>query len=288
MFTLFVVIIALILSRVCGFDPTLRCYIWVDCYLQKLNQWLGKTPLWGERMGFVSSIIPIIIVTWLISLILCGWFFNLFYFIFGIAVLVYCLGPTDLEKQFGEYKEAHDRGDVEEAKDKVSALLEDNAPTDQSKATRAMSEKFLIQANQRVFAVLFWFIVLGPIGAVLYRFSVIMKKIGERDDGDLSVLASPAQWFQALLDWIPARILTLVFVLAGDFNRGFSIWREYFFRDLDSSYLLIKECGLNALAVTKRAKEGPDEGAHVLEFISRTLWMWMIIYAVVVIAIWLF
>lgn len=60
----------------------------------------------------------------------------------------------------------------------------------------------------RWFPPLFYFALLGPLGALAYRAVAVLTAEGP-DDGRLRLL-----W---LLDWVPARLLVLTFALAGDF-----------------------------------------------------------------------
>ena len=67
-----------------------------------------------------------------------------------------------------------------------------------------MQRAFLYQAQQGWFAVLFYFLLLGPVGALAYR---------------VLQLATPGKSSSLLwlADWVPARLLAASFTLTGNF-----------------------------------------------------------------------
>ncbi len=286
MLNLLIVIIAIVCDRVLGLDPKLRCYKWFDHYLHLLKGWFEKTALWQDWLGVIVILLPLIIIVGFFNWLFSGWLFNLISLIYGVVILLYCLGPADLYQQFGHYKEALDLGDKELATKTSTGLAEKTLPADTNQAARTLTESLFVQANQRIFAVLFWFIILGPVGAVLYRFTVVLKKQAEHHE-IYDCFETPASQLQAVLDWIPARIVAILFALAGDFKRGFTVWIKHVWGGLHSSYQLLTACGLEALA-EKSSKADLAENQQALELIDRTLWIWMIIYAIVAIFAWVF
>jgi len=74
---------------------------------------------------------------------------------------------------------------------------------------------------ERLFPVLFWFLCLGPVGAVLYRLSYVMVTYTGLSDSSRT-LASKWLW---LLEWPVLRILGITFALTGNFVGCFHQWR---------------------------------------------------------------
>ena len=73
----------------------------------------------------------------------------------------------------------------------------------------------------RWFGVLFWFALLGPSGALLYRLAQLLAATPAGED------STPARKFAALLDWLPAHLMALALALASNFDAVFSAWRDY-------------------------------------------------------------
>ncbi|MCW5589724.1 MAG: regulatory signaling modulator protein AmpE [Legionellales bacterium] len=287
MFTLFVVIITLMFEYAVGFNPQFRCYFWFESYLNLLQPWVKRISKWREWSGYIAFMLPILLLTLFFNWLFCEWIWGLVGLLFNIAILIYCLGPRDLLLQFGLYKEAYERGDNVAANQHLQTMIEAPINADELTANRELSHHLFIQANQRIFAVLFWYSILGVVGAVLYRFTVIFKNIAQRESSDYGLYAAVTQCVQTLMDFIPARLVGLAYACAGDFVRGFNAWREFAWGNLHSSYELLKACGIGAIAASKRAKSGLAENVAAIELIQRSIWLWVIVYALIIFFGWL-
>ena len=87
---------------------------------------------------------------------------------------------------------------------------------------------FFKRINQRLFALLFWFIILGPIGAVLYRGSLDLQQLSDDDENPLASARDHLAQLIDLLDYIPIRLTILIYALAGDFSHCFGFWLGHF------------------------------------------------------------
>lgn len=106
--------------------------------------------------------------------------------------------------------------------------------------------RFLISSYfERLFAVVFWYLVLGPTGALFYHLAMLCRdKVwqlpGREED----------QWISRLvyvMEWVPARLLGLTFSLAGDFVAAFRRLNEVIM-DMDRGALnLVHACALAAV-----------------------------------------
>ncbi len=78
-----------------------------------------------------------------------------------------------------------------------------------------------------LFAVFFWFCLLGPAGAVLFRLLSISNGRVQRllDNDSPGNTGTIKHWLMAM-EWLPARYMGLCFCLAGNFTSGFSVWRQ--------------------------------------------------------------
>lgn len=146
--------------------------------------------------------------------------------LFAITILVYSLGRGELATQADRYLEAWREGDWQaawrHARQFVSLenLDETDSPADlHAHACRAV----VYQGFERLFAVVFWFMLLGPGGALLYRLASLGGRAGQPSARmDAQILY--------LLEWLPSRALGLTFALAGNFNTAVqameSFWLE--------------------------------------------------------------
>jgi adenosylcobinamide-phosphate synthase len=96
---------------------------------------------------------------------------------------------------------------------------------------RASIELALLGAHRHVFAVLLWFVVLpGPLGAVLYRVTGLLAEAwessGQAVGGERSAFPDFARRLFALLDWLPARGTAAAFAIVGNFEDAVYCARE--------------------------------------------------------------
>jgi AmpE protein len=79
---------------------------------------------------------------------------------------------------------------------------------------------YIYAINQEVMAILFWFFVLGPSGAILYRVTLEFAKINSFDKLTLTLCQ--------FLDWLPTRMSAMLFLMVGQFQPGFKIFLQQF------------------------------------------------------------
>lgn len=73
-----------------------------------------------------------------------------------------------------------------------------------------------------LFAIFFWFLLSGPVGALFYRLvSAYCRMPAVHDNPALA----KSGWLVAL-DWLPARYMALCACLAGNFTSGMAVWRR--------------------------------------------------------------
>ena len=91
------------------------------------------------------------------------------YLILAIVVLFFSLGPNDIGEDVREYCVALEEGDEERLQQTAKALVESDVPANTRECLQAVESAVFVQANNRLYAIIFWFMLLGPLGAWLYR-----------------------------------------------------------------------------------------------------------------------
>ena len=222
-------------------------------------------------------------------------------FPFGVAVLWYCLGPKNLDDQVQAYIDARESGDIEAAQRSAADILHQQIPSQNFQLNQAVTESILIQGNERVMAVLFWFGVLGPLGAALYRLSALLKNFTGKEH-PASEFAQAARRLHAILDWIPARLVAVGYAVSGSFVDAIGNWRgsEKSEKWEESSMQVLLASGMGALHLDAESlREAPqDNGAPGATDVSaevthikaaqalvwRTLVAWVVIIALMTLA----
>lgn len=214
-------------------------------------------------------------------------------FVFAVAVLVMCLGPRDLVEEVSDYREALASGDTDRAEATASELLERPSPEDEQ---TAVAGAVYVQANNRIFGVVFWFIVLGAAGAWLFRVIDLLRqyavaRTAAEPSGSVPLQARVVIQLHWLLAWIPTRLLLVGYTLAGSYEGAVRAWKSAVpdaagTRSAADAELLV-QVGEGAAGLDDEA----DASAKVqaaLDLVSRTLWIiWCPILALLTLYDWI-
>lgn len=195
----------------------------------RLTRWIEQRFNGGETVhgaiGWTLAALPVIVGAWLAFVLLdslhplLGWTWN-------VTVLYLTLGF----KYFSDDAESIARllraGDVEAAREKFGAWRHcDASQLGADDLARVTIEQTLAASHRQMFGVLFWFVLLaplGPVGAVLFRAASILARHWEAARGQFGVFARRA--FHAI-NWLPARLTALTYAIAGNFEDAVYAWR---------------------------------------------------------------
>ena len=89
---------------------------------------------------------------------------------------------------------------------------------------KAAIESLLLRFNYQYCAVLFWFLLLGGVGAIGYRLILEFSQSWNSKLSRFKHFGRPAAWLCGVLNWIPARLVALSFALAENISGA---WRAY-------------------------------------------------------------
>lgn len=247
--TLIIVLLSLALERSLKASVVFRSFNWVDSYLSLFHRKLEQHWLSTSWQGLILAILPILLIIFLISLLVKPWYNGFGGFLFNVLVLVYCFGPYSFYPNRQKYLAAVKAGNQEEATriltffNSIRLGLADDTNQDEDTAQSEQTGSTIFVAfNHQLIAVLFWFVILGPVGAVLYRLTDIISQIANRADEELG-FDKAVVILRQLLEWIPARILSFVYALVGNFNEVITVWMQYVGQGLASSDKMLFFCG---------------------------------------------
>jgi membrane protein required for beta-lactamase induction len=275
------VIIALILDRLLRDYHDLRDLNWFEYYSGVISRLLPLDNA-GIKL-FCILLLPLGLIA-LIQYALHDWLFGLPYFMFGVMVLIYCLGPACLASDIEAYLDARSLGDSDEAMHYAGVLTEHAASTVPDQQTADVTRAILFAANQRIFSVLLWFVLLGPVGAVCYRFIANLARQYEAD-AELTQLASK---LYAQLAWLPARMLAVGYALMGSFEGAYHGYKDCAIdTDLDSSnFDVLVTTGLGA--IKDYAAHDEVSSIHAARaLVMRAVLLWVTVLALLTLGGWL-
>lgn len=218
---LIAVILALVLGHAAPPLVQVRRYEWFRGWLDWLGRKLGAQGFHAGRFGLLLSLGLPLLVVGLLQALFDERGYGLPAFVFALLVLFYCWGPRDLDNDVDAIVEAPDA----ERRRSAAAVLFEPGQDVRLDGPSLVGAVFR-NAVDRWFGVLFWFVLLGPFGALLYRLAQLGAT---RSHGDALPLEHAATYvrLKSILDWPVAQLVTLGLALAANFDAVLGAWRRW-------------------------------------------------------------
>lgn len=213
------VVLSLVIDHLAPAAQALRRHADIGRWLAgSLARGEGQSLL-GSAWGWLPWLLGPALLLWWLQWLVGGWLFGLLGFLLQLAVLFLCWGPRDLDLDVEALASA---GDADSRAEAARALSQGELGADAS-ATAWVRTVFR-QGLERWFGVLFWFLLLGAPGALLYRFSKLLA--AERAAAP-EAQREPIQRVAGLLDWPAAHLMCLALALAAHFDAVLAAWRDW-------------------------------------------------------------
>jgi adenosylcobinamide-phosphate synthase len=288
-------ILAVVLDRLLPDRRGIKPFAWYRDWAESIEERFNG----GKRLHGVGAvliaIVPIAAGVLLVRFVLgeIGWLLR---FVFDVVVLYLCLDVYRLSAVAGQVSHALESGNQREAEEHLRALTGKGAPEPNDTAiARTTVEAVLKQGNSLVISPLFWFLVLGPVGAVVQRLSAILDMLWGHRYERFAQFGWAAARFDDVLGWIPARITALSYALMGNFEDALHAWRARMgvWSDINSGPLLASGYGalhMQSYEVSSLDSEYEDRSAEpvvilpdashirrVVALVWRVLLLWLAI-----------
>jgi AmpE protein len=199
----------------------LRKRTWLTAWVDFANDAFGRLPLWSDVLGFLVIVTIPLVLLLLVNQLLVSALGSTGAFLMALLVLIYSFGPRDLDTEIAEVVEAEEGEDRAAAMEK---LLRGPAPEAAEECRGAAVEAVFQEALRRWFGIIFWFAVLGIVGAFLYRIVDWLVREDHNLTGDQQGLF---RRLQQIMDWPAAQLMTLSLAIATDFDSVFRSWKQY-------------------------------------------------------------
>lgn len=286
--TLIILLIGLALETFYGvfvkyrqFGWLIQLYYWLEKRLSRYRFWDGVP---GVLLTLACPLLVVLVVDYGLGELLV-----VLSFLFTIIVLVYSLGPDNLDELLKKYIDAREAGDMAQA-EMVAAEVIGEEVSDKEGQEQKLLGAILVREHQRIFAVMFWFVILGAFGALLYR---LVCELGESLSEIAGGYTEAIRDLHQILSWPSSRLLAIGFALSGSLVHTFEKWNEINEVSLEASDAVVRECGLGAIQYSSAvpADENLDEAGYWIReiqgLINRTVIMWLTVLAIITLAGWL-
>ena len=211
------------------------------------------------------------------------------------VVLFFSLGPRDLRQEVHAYRAALAAGDAAAASRVAAEILEHDAGQREGPGLESVAEAVLVQANNRLFGVLFWFALTGPAGALTFRITDLIRReaivrAARRDAAPRAArVGRLSQRVHGALAFLPARLLALSYGVAGSFEESFTGWRRYLDGEsghfFDANDRLLVHAGTGALGARWEGAIGEGERAGAaLALTEAAFYVWLAVFALLTVA----
>lgn len=298
---LIMVLIALGVELRLGDFDRYRNLAWFERYTTWLESRLSGQGFWNGAAGVVITlVIPLGLLGVLVYL--AGDAHFVLGFLLSLLILVYSFGPA-LNTLVNRYADALSSNDDAACREILDLIRYGDGAAGETDPDRVISS-IMLRAHEYLFAVIFWFVLLGAVGALMYCLVLNLARRHDQADGGY---AGAVRDLHNILMWPSARLLALGFALGGSLVSALESWRTVSGNTLDISREVIAVSGFGALHYTpaggvdtdaeEDAGAEQDTGAdkevfiarirETLALVNRTLIVWLIVLGLMTIAGWI-
>lgn len=229
---LLVIVFCLLCERFMVHASSHNRFHWFSTYGNAMEKRLSKIAFLASPWSMlVAASLPMLLVAFLSLHFFSNWLFGFIGLLLNVIIFYCCIGPGNPFYP-------------------VRASTEQIASNDEIGA-------YLAEINGQLFAVLFWYIVLGPVALLAYRLISLRQ--------NQKTVSKLALWLTSCLDWIPARMTVLLYLIVGNFQAGLRPFFKLFLNSPVNNQELLSTCGLRALGGTGEEQADMSQAENLVE-----------------------
>jgi adenosylcobinamide-phosphate synthase len=209
------------LDRLLGEPPRWHPLVGFGALAGRVEAWLNRGG--GLRLAGLLAWSLVVLPFVALAVVLCvlpgGWLWH-------PVLLWFALGGRALAEHGERVAMDLDAGNLPAAREHVGWMVSrDTASLDAEGVSKAAVESLLENGNDAVFGALFWFLLLGGPGAVLFRLANTLDAMwGYRNERFLRFGAAAAR-LDDVLNYVPARLTAFSYALFGATAKALHCWR---------------------------------------------------------------
>ncbi|WP_324778587.1 CobD/CbiB family protein [Thiobacillus sedimenti] len=221
----FSVLAAIVLEHVRPLRQPLPHYRRYAAFIHWLEGKLNAGEFSHGAIAWMLAVAPVLVAVGLVFFLLnaisplLGWAWN-------VAVLYLTLGFKYFADDAERIAQFVRTGDLDAARAQLESWRGGDAGQfSADEIARVAIEQLMAASHRQMFGVLFWFVLLlplGPVGAVLFRAASILTRRWVDSRGRFGLCA---QRIFHLINWVPARLTALTYAIAGNFEDATYCWR---------------------------------------------------------------
>ncbi|AJQ93435.1 adenosylcobinamide-phosphate synthase CbiB [Gynuella sunshinyii] len=220
------IVIALLIDQLLGeprcFHPLVGFGRWVTWVETRLYG-TGSSPLRARLTGVLAWMVAVLPIA-LLAFVLAQWLGM----VMDILLLYLAIGRKSLCQHGRWVVDAIRAGDLARVRYQTSMIVSrECAHLDQAGCARATVESVLENGSDSIFAAIFWFLLAGVPGVVVYRLANTLDAMWGYKNDRYRYFG----WFSARMDdvlnYVPARLCAVCYCLAGNARAGFASWCRY-------------------------------------------------------------
>ena len=197
---------------------------WIEKRFNQPNKSKQVQFLSGMVGWFIVVSIPVIFFMGLYA-IFSLWFDQLF--LLDIIILYLAIGYKSLRQHGLAVFDCLINNEILEARQKLSMIVSRNTETLESTAIRqATIESVLENGSDAIFAPIFWYVIAGPYGVIVYRLANTLDAMWGYKNIRFLYFGRFAARIDDILNYIPSRLVALSYLLLGSCKSAFLCWKQ--------------------------------------------------------------
>jgi len=190
---------------------------------KKLNT--GERRLARGSLAWGLVVLPFVLLAWGLTFLLAQ-FDALIAMGVHALLLYFSLGLRSLRDHTQPIAQALIDGDIPQARLWTARIVSrDTTQLEESELAKAGVESLLENGNDAVFGTLFWFVIAGGPGVVLFRLANTLDAMWGYRTSRFDDFGCTAARIDDVLNYIPARLTALSYALLGNTRLAWQCWR---------------------------------------------------------------